>query len=204
MDLVAKNSPKVLMVVNEGFWAPEYFKPRELFEKEGFTITIAAKQKGKVSPDIRNIEYKSVEASVSFAEVDVNNFDAIVFSGGNGAWTDYFPNEHAHRIVKQSLDSKKILGLICSSTGLLGVTSNFNGDTPLIPGRKVTGYYRVRGLLEKLGKVSYSAGEDGVPHIVIDGNLITGRDPISSEQFGKALTKMIKENAKQKITREVI
>lgn len=189
-----QNSPRILMIVNEGFWAPEHFKPREIFEKAGFSITVAAKNVGKVSPDIRNTEYRPVVASLSFAEVEINNFDAIVFAGGNGAWTDYFPNEQAHRILKQSLDAGKIVGLVCSSTGLLGVANNFDGTTPLVPGRKVTGYYRVRAILEKVGAVSYSSGTEGKPYVVIDEKLVTGRDPLSSELFGETLLKMIQEN----------
>jgi putative intracellular protease/amidase len=193
----AQNSPKILMIVNEGFWAPEHFKPRELFEKAGFQITVAAKNVGKISPDARNTDYKPVIATVAFSEVDVSKYDAIIFAGGNGAWTDYFPNEHAHRILKQSLESGKITGLICSSTGLLGVAYNFDGQTPLIPGRKVTGYYRVRALLEKVGAASYSEGLEGKPHVVVDEKLITGRDPISSELFGETLLKVIQENKNQ-------
>lgn len=194
----AHSSPKVLMIVNEGFWAPEHFKPRETFEKAGFAITIASKNAGKVSPDARNTEYSSVTASLGFSDVDINEFDAVVFAGGNGAWTDYFPNENAHRILKQSLDAGKIVGLICSSTGLLGVANNFDGSTPIVPGRNVTGYYRVRALLEKVGHVSYGSGIEGKPHVVIDGKLVTGRDPISSELFGETLLKVIQENKKLK------
>jgi putative intracellular protease/amidase len=190
----ATRSPSVLMIVNEGFWAPEHFKPREAFEKAGFSITIAAKRVGNISPDERNSEYSSVKASLAFSKVEVKNFDAIVFAGGNGAWTDYFPNEEAHRILIESLSAGKIVGLICSSTGLLGVARNFDGKTPIASGRKVTGYYRVRALLEKVGMVSYDAGVDGKPHVVTDGKLITGRDPISSELFGQTLVDAIKKN----------
>lgn len=188
------------MIVTEGFWAPEHFKPRKIFEKAGFAITVAAKSSGKISPDSRNKEYEPVTASLAFSEVDINQFDAIVFAGGNGAWTDYFPNEQAHRILKQSLEAGKILGLICSSTGLLGVANNFDGQTPLIPGRSVTGYYRVRALLEKVGRVTYSPGSVDKPHVVIDGKLVTGRDPMSSELFGETLLKVIQENKNLKKT----
>ncbi len=189
-------APRVLMIVNEGFWAPEHYKPREIFEKAGFVITVAAKQVGDVYPDVRNTEYSSVKADLVFNQVNLKNYDAIVFAGGNGAWTDYFPNEEVHRILNESLTSGKIVGLICSSTGLLGLVNNFDGQTPLAAGRKVTGYYRVRGLLEKIGLVSYDAGIEGKPHVVVDDKLVTGRDPISSELFGQILLKVILDSKK--------
>ncbi len=187
-------APRVLMIVNEGFWAPEHYKPREIFEKASFVITVAAKHVGDVYPDVRNTEYSSVKADLVFSQVNIKDYDAVVFAGGNGAWTDYFPNEEVHRILKESLNSGKIVGLICSSTGLLGLANNFDGQAPLAAGRKVTGYYRVRGLLEKMGLVSYDAGIEAKPHVVVDDKLVTGRDPISSELFGQILLKVILEN----------
>ena len=36
-----------------------------------------------------------------------------------------------------------------------------------------------------MGKVDYSAGEEDKPYVVVDGNLVTGRDPFSSELFAQ-------------------
>lgn len=188
---------KVLMVINEGFWAPEYYKPREKFDKQGYSVTVAAKRVGLIKPDERNTDFKAVNAQIPFSQVLVQDYDAIVFAGGNGAWTDYFPNEKIHKIVKDALNEKKILALLCSSTGLLGVTKNFDGLTPIAPRRKATGYYRVRALIEKIGQVQYDPGTEGKPHVVVDGQLITGRDPISSELFGEIIVKELNERNKK-------
>jgi putative intracellular protease/amidase len=86
-----------------------------------------------------------------------------------------------------------LTALLCSSTGLLGVTNNFNGQSkPIAEGRHVTGYYRVEGLLRNLGKVNYDPGEKDKPYVVVDGKLITGRDPISAQLFGETVAKELK------------
>ena len=51
-----------------------------------------------------------------------------------------------------------------------------------IPG-KVIEIYSENDL--KMGKVDYSAGEEDKPYVVVDGNLVTGRDPFSSELFAQ-------------------
>jgi putative intracellular protease/amidase len=188
------NTKRVLMMVSEGFYAPEYFVPLEAFKKAGFKITTATKYKRATRPDERQVStYPSVNADITFKEINVSDYDAIVFAGGNGAWEDFFPNQNVHNALTGFMKEKKIVALLCSSTGLLGVANNLSGDgQPIAEGRNVTGYKRVKGLLVQLGKVNYSAGVKGQPHVVVDGNLITGRDPISSELFARTVVNNLK------------
>jgi putative intracellular protease/amidase len=75
-----------------------------------------------------------------------------------------------------------------------------NGD-PLVKGRQVTGFsnseeaavgltdvvpFLLEDRLQALGGV-YSAGEDWQPHVVVDGQLITGQNPGSSEGVADSL-----------------
>lgn len=199
LPAMAADAPRpvrVLMIVNEGFMAPEFYEPKAAFERAGFTVTVAGKRQGAIPPDARNVGVPPAQAEVTFEQVDVAQYDAVTFAGGNGAWTDYFPNDRVHQIVTQSLKSGKVTALICASTGLLGVANNYAGSgEPLAKGRRVTGYYRVEGLLRNLGQVKYEAGEAGKPHVVVDGNLITGRDPLSSALFGETVTREIRKRA---------
>ena len=184
---------RILMMVSEGFYGPEYYVPLHLFKNKGFLIKIAAKYKRATHPDERHRRsYSDVIPDLTFDKVDFNDFDAIVFAGGNGAWEDFFPNKDVHKLLKEFMENDKVVGLLCSSTGLLGVANNLTGrGYPLAVGRHVTGYKRVEGLLINLGKVNYSKGIEGEPYVVVDKNLITGRDPISSELFAlKIIEKM--------------
>jgi protease I len=188
------NTKRVLMMVSEGFYAPEYYVPFEVFKNAGFKITTATKYKRATRPDERQVStYPSVNADITFAEIKVSDYDAIVFAGGNGAWEDFFPNQDVHKALTDFMKEDKLVALLCSSTGLLGVANNLSGDGhPIAAGRNVTGYKRVKGLLVQMGKVNYSAGEKGLPHVVVDDKLITGRDPISSELFARAVVNKLK------------
>ncbi|MBI3552761.1 MAG: DJ-1/PfpI family protein [Elusimicrobia bacterium] len=192
----AAGPKKVLMMISEGFWAPEYYEPRAAYDKAGFQVTVAAKYSDPVRPDRRNWDkYKPVKPDVTFDKVKAADYDAITAAGGNGAWEDLFPNDDVHRIVTESFKEKKLTALLCSSTGLLGVVNNFNGDgEPVAAGRHVTGYYRVEGLLRKMGRVNYDPGQKDKPYVVVDGDLITGRDPMSASLFGETVANRLKES----------
>lgn len=184
---------KVLMMVSEGFYAPEYYIPHSIFNNQGFHVTTATKYLRLTKPDERQLRtHKAVMPDLTFNQVQTNDYDAIVFAGGNGAWEDFFPNSDVHKILINALRSNKVVALLCSSTGLLALAGNLNGNNkPIAMGRKVTGYKRVSGLLIKLGRVRYSPGIKGQPHVVVDKNLITGRDPISSTLFAKTVVKAL-------------
>ena len=184
---------KILMLVSNGFYAPEYYTPRAIFEKNNFQITVAAKYSGLTYPDRRNVDFEPVKADITFKEVNIDDYDAFVFAGGNGAWEDFFPNETIHKLISEAMNQNKVVALLCTATGLLGMANNFSGEgEPIAKGRNVTGYKRVEGILKFLGKVNYITGEKGKPHVIVDGNLITGRDPISSELFGKTVVNALK------------
>jgi putative intracellular protease/amidase len=180
---------KILMLISTGFYAPEYFKPRAIFEKSGFEVFVAAKYNSPVLPDKRQQgTHPSVDPDLVFKNVKVSDYDAIVFAGGNGAWEDFFPNKDVHKILTDGFKQNKTVALLCSATGLLGVANNLDGKSePIARNKNVTGYKRVVGLLTELGQVNYHPGESGKPFVMVDGNLITGRDPGSSELFAETV-----------------
>lgn len=189
---------KVLMMIPDDFMWPEYSIPRKHYEAAGFEIFTAGKHKEALRPDRRNLkdypESRNLNPDFTFEEVIPGNFDAITFVAGNGAWHDFFPSDIVHKIVREAFLQKKILGLLCASTGLLGFVDNWNGETPtLFTGKKVTGYFRVEGILRKIAQVDFVEGGRKEPGVVVDKNLITGRNPESSDLFGKAIVQALRK-----------
>lgn len=189
------STKKVLMMVSEGFYAPEYYKPLAAYKSAGFEVVTATKYPRLTKTDERQVnEYAPVRGDITFDKIIASDYDAITFVGGNGAWEDFFPNQTVHRLLQDFLEQKKVVGLLCSATGLLGVANNLSGQgEPLAKGRNVTGYKRVKGLLIELGKVNYHGGTAGKPFVVVDENLITGRDPNSSELFAKKVVEALNQ-----------
>jgi len=180
---------RVLMMVSEGFYAPEYYKPLKAFKEAGFLVTTATKYNRPTKPDERQLQTASpVIPDLTFKQINANDYDAIVFAGGNGAWEDFFPNRDVHKALTSFMGQKKLVALLCSSTGLLGFANNLDAKgTPIAKGAKTTGYEKVEGILTVLGKVNLLTGDKNKPFVVTDGNLITGRDPMSSNLFAETI-----------------
>jgi protease I len=186
------NTAKLLILLPNDFMWPEYRKPLEAYQAAGIAVTIATIDGRAAEPDVRNYHdfqnVAPVKADMSFKEVVVSEFDAVTTVGGNGAWHDLFPNPEAHRIVRESIRSGKVTGLICASAGLLAVIDNFDGQGhPIARDRQAVGYYKVEGMLRRMGQVRFVEGPKDSPTVVVDGNLITGRNPQASEPFGQAV-----------------
>ena len=180
---------KIAMFVNEGFKGEEYFIPRKAFDDAGYEVKVVTRYSGMVNPTRHDQpKFHGVSSDLTFETVKPEGFDALVFVGGSGAWTDFFPNLSIHKILKGAFERNQWLALICASTGVLATADNLGGDgTPLAKGRHVTGYPEVSGLLKKLGQVSYDLGDPNLPKVVVDGHLITGRDPMSAHLFGETI-----------------
>ncbi len=77
---------KILMVMAQnGFRDEEYEVPKSLFEKAGFEVVTASSEKGIAKGKLG----AEVKVDLSFDEVNIRDYEAIVFVGGPGA-TVYF------------------------------------------------------------------------------------------------------------------
>lgn len=193
----AQAETRVLMMVPDDFMWPEYSEPRKLYEAAGFKVVTAGKYKEAMKPDRRNKadfpESKPIQVDLTFDEVKIDGFDAITFVAGNGAWHDFFPNQKVHDLVKEAFSKDKVVGLLCASTGLLGLVGNWDGESkPLGEGKKAVGYFRVAGLIKKLGRANYIDGGQKEPGVMVDGQLVTGRNPESSKIFGEKVVEVLK------------
>lgn len=113
----------------------------------------------------------------------------------------FFPDNTAlQRITAAIYEQGGVIGAVCHGTaGLANVTLSQGGY--LVAGRKVTAFtteeevavgrqYAVAFLLDaRLGErgALFSKAAEFKPHIVRDGQLITGQNPASATGVGKAL-----------------
>ncbi len=201
ISFTALSATKVLMMVPNDFMWPEYGLPFRAYKDAGFEVSVAGRFKEQLSPDRRNVlkgnalysaDAGPIKADMTFDEVNVDQFDAITFVAGNGAWHDFFPNDVVHRIVIAAIQKNKVVGMLCASTGLLGIAGNYDGkQTPVAAGKRVVGYYRVEGLLTNFGKTNYVQGGRNEAAVEVDGNLVTGRNPESSQIFGDKIVEVL-------------
>jgi putative intracellular protease/amidase len=113
---------------------------------------------------------------------------------------DLAENRRSVEMIEAMSSSDRFVAAVCHGPGVFRHTKAQDG-TPLVKGKSVTGFsnseeaavglthvvpFLVEDMLRENGGV-YSKAEKWRPHIAIDGNLITGQNPASSEPAAREL-----------------
>ena len=176
----AQGVKKILMIIAfRDFRDQEYFLPKEIFEKEGFIVKTASTKKGTAL----GADGGEVEVDFSLDEVDVSQFDAVLFVGGPGA-LKYLDNEKSYQIAKETLNQEKILGAICIAPVILA-------KAKVLEGKKATVW---SSPLDKTGiKILKENGAEYLAQDVVqDGKIITANGPQSAKKFAKKILENLK------------
>lgn len=169
---------KALMII-----APENFRDEELFhtkeelENAGIEVTVASKTPGEKTGMLGG----KAMAEIALSDVDVSNYDAVVFVGGSGAQV-YYTDDEALNIAKEAYKQGKVLGAICIAPGILAKAG-------VIKGKKATiwdgGDGTFKSIVEE-GGATYT-GED----VTVDGKIVTANGPHAARKFGKTIASML-------------
>jgi protease I len=168
----------ILMIISpKNFQDFEYNTPKSIFEKENYNIITAS---SGVDVALGAFGFKQ-EIDLDISDVEVKNYDAIIFIGGGGA-VQYQNNEIAQNICKEAIKQKKLLCAICIAPTILakaGVLNEINATV-------WNGNGEPAKFLEKFG-AKFTDEE-----VTIDGNIITANGPPAAEKFAKVIIKKLK------------
>ena len=200
-----------------GFWLEEFAAPYYVFKDAGHAITLVSPAGGQPPLDPKSDEPTfQTEATHRFRadadavrqlantqrldDVNPADFDAVFYPGGHGPLWDLAENPQSIALIEATLAAGKPLGTVCHAPGVLRHAKQADG-TPLVRGRRVTGFtnseedavqltkimpFLVEDMLKANGG-DYSKGPDWQPYAVVDGLLITGQNPASSELVARKL-----------------
>ncbi|MCF3946725.1 type 1 glutamine amidotransferase domain-containing protein [Acidiphilium iwatense] len=205
-----------------GVWYEELAAPYCAFADAGYQVALASIRGGEVPIDARSLaetplpepvrrfhdDPAAIEAahhSKPATSVDPGDFEAIFLPGGHGTMWDFPNNPVLATLIATMLDAGKIVASVCHGpAGFIGVT-RLDGS-PLIKGRSITCFsdseeravhlddkvpFLLETTLRGLG-AQVSVGPDFTPHIMEDGNLLTGQNPKSSEPLAQAVITALK------------
>ncbi|WP_406099890.1 type 1 glutamine amidotransferase domain-containing protein [Streptomyces sp. NBC_01013] len=204
-----------------GFWLEELAAPYYRFKEAGWEITLASPKGGQPpldpksnEPDAQTDQTRRFEAdteamtalanTIRLDSVNADDYDTLFYPGGHGPLWDLAEDADSARLIETTLRAGKPLALVCHAPGVLRHTRNEDG-TPLVQGRKVTGFtnteeegvqltevvpFLVEDELRKLGG-HYAKQADWQPYVVQDGLLITGQNPASSGPAADALVELV-------------
>lgn len=205
-----------------GFWLEEFAAPYYVFKEAGAKITLASPLGGQPPLDPKSDDpsaqtpattrFKAdaegtalLARTAKLATLNVADFDAVFYPGGHGPLWDLAEDKQSIALIEAMIAAGKPVAAVCHAPGVLRHTRNVDG-TPLVNGKRVTGFANteedavqltqiVPFLVEDMLKANggdYSKGPDWHPYVVVDGLLITGQNPASSELAAEKLLGMLK------------
>lgn len=200
-----------------GFWLEEFAAPYYVFKDAGATLTLASPLGGQPPLDPKSDDaasqtdatrrFKSdsaaqsaLSATVKLSTLKATTFDAMFYPGGHGPLWDLAEDAASIALVDAMIAAGKPVVAVCHAPGVLRHARAPSGEE-LVKGKNVTGFTNTEEEAAGLSKVvpflvedmlkesggNYSKGADWQAHVVIDGLLITGQNPASSEPAAKAL-----------------
>ena len=158
----------LILIAPERFRDEEYFIPLDLLSEAGFRVVTTS----TVLEPVSKLGQKA-KAGILLEEVRSDDYEALVISGGSGAAV-YQQDKKVHALAKSFLAENKLLAAICISPTILVYAG-------LLTGKNATVHPNYQDVLKEAG-VKYT--DDPV---TIDGNIITGRDPDSANEFAEAI-----------------
>ncbi len=171
-DLTGKT---VAIIATDFFEEAELVKPRDALREAGATVRIHSTGtdpiqavEGDTSPT------QKVEVDGTLDDLDVATVDAVVVPGGTINADRIRTEARAQAIVREALEAGKPTAVICHGPWLLV-------SAGLVDGRRLTSF-------GSLADDVRNAGGDWVDEeVVVDGSLITSRDPDDLPAFIGAL-----------------
>jgi putative intracellular protease/amidase len=145
-----------------------------------------------------------LQAPVRLDEVDLDDYAAVFYPGGHGPMEDLAVDADSGRLLARALESGKPLGVVCHAPAALLAATKADGSNAFA-GRRVTAFTNEEetqaGLADKAkwllqdrlteAGVQVEVAEPWTPHVIVDGNLVTGQNPASSAPLATELLKKL-------------
>lgn len=162
------------MISADNFEDTELLVPYYRLKEEGIQVDVASMKKGK----IKGKHGYEVEVDKTLKEVKPDDYDILILPGGRAPETIRKENE-AIEIAKHFFQKNKPVSAICHGPQTL-ITAG------VLKGRHATCYKSVAQEMKDAGAV-YEDKE-----VVVDGNLVTSRQPSDLPAFLRETMKMLK------------
>lgn len=175
----SQNKKRVAMIIAfNNFKDEEYLGTKEELKKGGIEIEVVSNSIGIA----KGVGGTKVEIKKTIKELNIDDYDGIVFIGGSGA-LENLDNSDSYRIAKETISKNKILAAICISPVILAKSGVLNG-------KKATVWSSILDKspikeLEKNGAIYLDQP------VVVDGKIITGNGPKAAHQFGETIVQEI-------------
>ena len=169
---------RVLIVASDGFEELELFGPFEILRKCGAEVVLAAPKLEPIQATVHDDPGKTIRPDLTIDDVDAGDFDALILPGGVRNPDHLRMNSRAIQLIRDFAAQGKPVAAICHGPWLLV-------EADLLRGRIATGWPSIRTDLRNAGATVVDEA------VVVDGNIITRRNPDDVDPVTEAVIKLI-------------
>jgi protease I len=171
---------RVAILATHGFEQAELFTPRDALRDAGAEVDLISLTTGEIQGFEHLTPAKKAAVDLSLDQADPEDYDALVLPGGANNPDRLRIEQKALDFVRAFADANKPMGVICHAPWILI-------NTGIADGRRLTSYKTIRQDLK-------NAGANVVDEeVVVDGNLITSRQPSDLPAFCEKVIDAIAE-----------
>jgi protease I len=169
---------KVLIVIAPSdFRDEELFRSKEAIESAGFKTFIASTSMGEAVGMLGG----RVKLEILVSQVNLSEYDAVVFIGGQGVETNNLPgNPAVVKLAKDASSSGKVVAAICIAPRILAAAD-------VVRGKNVTSFRDN----ETISSLKHAGAVYTGKAFERDGKLVTADGPSSASEFGEGIVKAL-------------
>ena len=205
-----------------GFWLEEFAAPYYVFKDAGAELVLASPKGGQPpldpksdAPDAQTAAtvrfnadadaLAALAATQRLKDVVDDEFDAVFYPGGHGPLWDLAEDADSIRLIEQTFSAGKPVAAVCHGPAVFRHTRSSLGE-PLVKDKRVTAFsdeeeeavgltgvvpFSLEEALKKNG-AHYERGALWQSYVVVDGTLVTGQNPASSEAAAEDVLRLLR------------
>lgn len=180
--MTAIGHSRIAILATDGFEQSELEFPLTQLKKAGAHVDVISRKDGEITGWDEKDWGAAVKVDRTVDQASIDDYDALVLPGGQINPDVLRTDENAVTFVRAFHDSGKPVAAICHAPWLLI-------EADVVRGRKATSYHSIRTDMINAG----ARWEDS--ESVVDGNLITARNPGDLEVFVAAIVAAIEKTS---------
>jgi protease I len=168
---------RVAILATDGFEQSELLEPRQALDEAGARTEVVSLKSGKIKGWNHKEWGETVAVDKTVESLDAKNYDVLLLPGGVMNPDSLRMNAKAVAFVKAFFDAKKPVAAICHGPWTLI-------EAGAVKGRTLTSWPSLKTDIQNAG------GTWVDQEAVVDGNLVTSRNPKDIPAFNKAVAKL--------------
>ncbi len=172
------NGKRVAFLATDMVEQAELAEPWKAVEQAGGSPELISLEEGEIQAFDHYDKADTFQVDRTVEDASVDDYEGLVIPGGVGNPDTMRADENAVRFVRDFMESGKPLAVICHGPWMLV-------EADVVRGRKLTSYSSIKTDVK-------NAGGDWVDEeVVVDGNLVTSRQPDDIPAFNEKLLELI-------------